>query len=37
VRPVRHPGQDAAALLELMFGCLAKDLDKRKIELTPKP
>jgi hypothetical protein len=36
VRPVRHPGQDAAALVELMFECLVKDLGRRRVEITPK-
>ena len=34
-KSVRHPKQDQAALLELIFECLAKDIG-RKQEVTPK-
>ena len=40
-KPVRHPQQDQAALLELVFECLVKDMnwDKRpggRVAVTPK-
>lgn len=34
VRPVRHKAQDTAALLELLFECLATDLRDRKVAVT---
>jgi hypothetical protein len=35
-RRVRHPAQDHAALLELMFECLVKDMKMRRVEVAQK-